>query len=155
MGRDYQPKIIFGLRIPHDVVFEKFTEPRNDCKCTPKKEPGMGLVPPTAKYCPDCGQHLRWPIEKYRHVSEAFKGFSSYDEEKGTIAGWPTDYETDGHNFFVGFYVQRGYYGLSPASEKVDFPDMSLEQRFIDDMHRIGLWDKGEYGAWLILYLSY
>jgi hypothetical protein len=155
MGRDYQPKIIFGLKIPRAMVFEEFTEPRNDCKCTPKRKPGIGLVPLAAKYCPDCGQNMCWSVRKYRHADEAFKGFAYYDDEKGTVAGWPTDYDTDGHHFFVGYYIERGYYGLSPATEKINMPNMSLEKQFIDDMKRVGLWDKGEYGAWLVLYLSY
>jgi len=154
MGRDYQPKIIFGLKIPHSEIYEKYEDPKNNCKCTPQRAQGMGLIPLTAKYCPDCGSSLAYPVKKERCILDLFGEYDQYAWEVQTIAGYKVDYDIDGHNIYIGFYSERGEYGHY-GTRKIDFPDMSQEQKFINDMHELGLWDKGEYGAWLVLYLSY
>ena len=147
MGTDYYPMIVFGLKVPRDVIFENYVEPRNDCKCIPKK---LSSDFPDFKFCPECGQHLGFPVKK-RRPKEQFEGFDYYDPDTRKIGGWPVLTDTDSYNFYIGYYAHHSF----EYEKKLPFPDMSHEKTFVEDMKRLGLWDKGEYGAWLVLEVSY
>ncbi|MCK4454635.1 hypothetical protein KAU51_04835 [Candidatus Parcubacteria bacterium] len=149
MGRDYQPKVIFGLKIPRGKVIDESKVLSNDCVCDPKMD---HLINPGTKFCSQCGRCINRLIKKYTPKFEGFDDVEN-DEENLNIEGWPVAFDTDAYNFYVGFYVQNGPYGHS-GDKKYDFPDMSKMEQFKSDMKRIGLWDEEMFGVWLVLYLS-
>ncbi len=151
MSRDYQPKIIFGLKLPRSELYDQITDHLNKCICKPKKLAGSGLVAPTAKFCPDCGKVLAWAVQ--RSVGK-FEGFEYEYGDKLEIEGWPVTCGTDAKTFYIGYYVHKGVYGHS-GDEQIPFPNMTKEKQFIEDMKRIGLWDEKSFGVWLVLYVSY
>lgn len=149
MGRDYQVKIIFGLKLHKNKVIDTLDIFTNNCKCNPKTNPDLWS---NAVYCPYCGQSIR---RKGKKSIPKFEGFDDvFDNEGLNIEGWPVAFDTDAHNFYVGFYVQNGPYGHS-GDEKFEFPDMSKMEQFKIDMKRIGFWNEEMFGVWLVLYLSY
>lgn len=150
MGIDYQPKVIFGLKIPRDKVIDKSKTLSNDCICNPKID---HLINPSAKFCSQCGRCINRPTIK--RISK-FEGFDDVENDEKTlnIEGWPVTFDTDACNFYIGFYVQNGPYGHS-GDEKYDFPDMTKMEQFKSDMKKIGLWNEEMFGVWIVLYLSY
>jgi hypothetical protein len=149
MSGDYQPKMIFGLKIHKSKVIDTSDIFVNYCKCDPKIDPSLH---PNVKYCPHCGSPIRSLSPK---EIPKFEGFDDvFNNELLNIEVWPVTFDTDAHNFYIGFYVQKGHYGHSGDS-KHDLPDMSKMEQFKTDMKRIGFWDEEMFGAWLVLYLSY
>lgn len=151
MSRDYQPKIIFGLKLLKSKLYDQITNHLNKCICEPKKLLGEWRVAATAKFCYDCGKVLARPVQK--SVAK-FKGFEYEFSDKLEIEGWPVTCGTDAKIFYIGYYVHRGVYGHS-GDEQIPFPNMTKEKQFIEDMKRVGLWDEKSFGVWLVLYVSY
>lgn len=150
MGRDYQSKVIFGLKLHKSKVIDTLDIFVNNCTCNPKINPD--LYPTTFKRCPYCGNSIH---RKTTREVPKFEGFDEiFGNESLNIEGWSVAFDTDAHNFYVGFYVQNGPYGHS-GDEKFEFPDMSKIEQFKVDMKRIGFWDEENFGVWLVLYLSY
>lgn len=149
MSRDYRPKIIFGLKLHESKIIDTLDIFINNCQCNPKINPDLH---PNAKYCSQCGRLIRMKTKK---EIPKFEGFDDvFNNESLNIEGWPVAFDTDAHNFYIGFYVKNGPYGHS-GDEKFEFPDMSKMEQFKSDMKRIGFWDEENFGAWLVLYLSY
>ena len=148
MGRDYQPKIIFGIKLSSKQIMETIYTSVNDCICKPKSDPNLLQ---SSNYCQKCGKALHRSTKK---VVPKFDGFE--DPENGedlNIGGWPVAIDTEATNFYVGFYVKEGIYG-DYGEVKCDLPDMSKMEQFKSDMKKIGLWDEEMFGAWIVLYLS-
>ena len=146
MGTDYQPTIVFGLKIPEDKIVHTIEHTINRCKCLPQTD--------TGKYCPKCGRHIS--LKETKRESK-FDGFESpFKNEPLFINGWPVTFFGEYHiDFYVGFYTFKGYYCNHAADKKGPLPDMSKEERFITDMMDAGVWDEDNYGAWLVLDISY
>lgn len=148
MSSDYQPKVIFGLKLSEDKIITTSTITNNDCKCNPKINPSLYL---DAKYCPYCGNSLHRLSKKY---TAKFKDFDDpLNNDSLNIEGWPVTVGTDAEDFYVGFYVQEGVYGHT-GDLKCDLPDMSKMEQFKVDMKKVDLWDEKMFGAWIVLYLS-
>lgn len=148
MSSDYQPKVIFGIKLSRKQIIETIHIPVNDCICEPKTDPDL-LQP--SNYCQKCGEALRRLTKK---AVPKFDGFEDPENEENlSIEGWPVAVDTDATNFYVGFYVKEGIYGHC-GEVKCDLPDMSKMEQFKADMKKIGLWDEEMFGAWIVLYLS-
>ena len=150
MGSDYQPKIIIGLRLTHDKLYETRPHYYNHCKCKPQIDPANF---PNARYCSICGSPIRRPGTKTYPIFPEVGGGAFYDH-KVKIKGWPVEQATDGEEYYIGYYSECGPYGHSGA-RKASLPDMSRHDAFVKDMKELGFWDPEEFGAWIVLYHSY
>ena len=144
MGDDYQPIVVFGLKLDKSQIMETVKTTVNECICDQPK------VYPNAKFCPKCGKNVsRTIIENI----PKFEGFEDPENNDLEIVGWPAIIEVESCNFYVGFYVKKGVYG-NYGEIKHDFPDMLNMDPFITDMKDLGLWNEEMFGAWVILDFS-
>lgn len=143
MGDDYQPIVVFGLKLDKSQIMETVKITINECKCK-KQNKSKG------KYCPHCGKQLHRLVRK---TVPKFEGFEDPENNDLDIVGWPAVVEIESRNFYVGFYVKKGIYGHY-GEVKHDLPDMLNMDPFITDMKDLGLWNEEMFGAWVILDFS-
>lgn len=143
MGDDYQPIVVFGLKLSKSQIMETITVPVNGCVCVKQNKSEN-------KYCSHCGRPLHRLVKK--NVPR-FEGFEDPENNDLAICGWPAIMEIESRNFYVGFYVKKGVYGHY-GEIKHDFPDMLNMDQFKTDMKDLGLWNEEMFGAWVILDLS-
>lgn len=143
MGTDYQPIVVFGLKLSKSQIMKTIMIPVNNCVCKKQNKS-------KDKYCSSCGRELHRLIKK--NVPK-FSGFEDPENNDLTISDWPAVVEVESGNFYVGFYVKKGIYGHY-GEVKHDFPDMLNMDQFKADMKELGLWNKEMFGAWIILDLS-
>ncbi len=142
---NYSAHTIIGIKIPKEKLYKEVAATTNMCICKPQ-------TAAKDKFCSVCGKELKYPSKKdvwfNKEISDAFHNENANNED--TIRGYSILRDWCHCNYlFISFIVgsdHTGKHNFIPWGETDDD-----EEKFIEDMKELGVWDEELYGIWTVL----